>query len=128
MHPGETVHVQILRKGEYRDIAVPLFSGKRVPMPFTLYPRLGAVRQDSWLEHTLDSLHLRPWADSIAKQIRNITDVDYCTVPFTSRPSPFRLNAVTYCNIIRCALARLRGRLTKVYGTVQMRDRLGGRD
>jgi hypothetical protein len=36
------------------------------------------------------------WADTIAKQIEITSDEDFCSVPITNRPNPFRLNAITY--------------------------------
>jgi len=96
MYAGDTLHVQILRNGELRVIPVVLLAGKRAPMTFIEPPGLGPVRQNTWLEHTLDSAKLQDKADSIEKQIRVISDMDMNTVPFTARPNPFRLNAITY--------------------------------
>ncbi len=96
MHPGDVLNVLILRNGEMKTIPVPLLAGKRAPMTFTEPNGLGPIRRNSWLQHTLDSANLTAKADSIEKQIRIISDMDMNTVPFTERPNPFRLNAVTY--------------------------------
>ena len=94
--PGDTMHFQLIRNGQMREIAVPLFAGKRTPMSYLEFPELGPIRKNSWMQTTLDSLHLTHFADSIAEQIAGAADIDFCDLPFTSRPSPFRLNAVTY--------------------------------
>jgi hypothetical protein len=99
-HAGDTLHFEVIRMqkmvGEVLEIPVPLYTGKRTPAAYTDYPELGPIRKNSWMQTTLDSLHLTHFADSISEQIASAADVDFCTKPFTERPSPFRLNAVTY--------------------------------
>lgn len=92
---GDTMHFKIVRDGVVKEISVKLNSGKRAPMPYREYPELGPLRQ-SWMQKTLAEKKLTNWADTIAKQIVGIADLDFCDLPFTDRPSPFRLNAVTY--------------------------------
>ncbi len=96
MHAGDTMHFQLIRNGEMKEVIVPLYSGKRSPATYSDYPELGPLRKNSWMQTTLDSLHLTHFADSIAEQIAGAADIDFCDLPFTDRPSPFRLNAVTY--------------------------------
>src|SRR5581483_2431828 len=94
---GDTMTFQIIRKGTILNVPVPLIAGKRIPaMSYSDYPALGPVRNDSWMERTLTEKGLRPWADTIAKQIAAIADLDFCDAPFSERPNPLRLNAVTY--------------------------------
>ncbi|HZV12407.1 MAG TPA: hypothetical protein VFA55_04270, partial [Candidatus Kapabacteria bacterium] len=95
MHAGDTLHVEYIRNAEVRNMDVPLIAGKITPMPYTAPPQLGPVRA-SWLQKTLAEKGMTGWADTIAKQIEITSDEDFCTVPFTNRPNPFRLNAITY--------------------------------
>ena len=99
-HAGDTLHFEVIRMnhgaGEIREIPVPLFTGKRTPTTYTEFPELGPLRKNSWMQTTLDSLGLTHFADSISEQIASAADMDFCTMPFTDRPNPFRLNAVTY--------------------------------
>jgi hypothetical protein len=92
---GETMHFKIVRDGVVKEIPVKLTSGKRAPMQYIDYPELGPLRH-SWMQRTLAEKKLTDWADTIAKQIASIADLDFCDLPFADRPSPFRLNAVTY--------------------------------
>lgn len=97
MHTGDTLVVDFLRKSKPMRVTVPLTGGK--PLPARAYTEpagLGPVRTDSWLQNTLKEKHLTAYADTIAKQIAGLADMDYCDRPFTARPDPFRLNAVTY--------------------------------
>lgn len=96
MHPGDTLRFQVIRNGAIKEIPVPLKSGKRSPMAYSDPAGLGPLRTESWMQRTLRQKDLTSWADTIAKQIAGIADLDFCDLPFTSRPSPFRLNAVTY--------------------------------
>ncbi len=96
LHIGDTMHFEVIRNGEIKEIPVRLFGGKRITMPYSDYPSLGAVRTDSWMTRTLKEKGLTDWADTIAKQIAGIADLDFCDLPFTARPNPFRLNAITY--------------------------------
>lgn len=93
--PGEVMQFQIIRNGAVREIPVKLLTGKRSIIPFTEPAALGSIR-NSWLQKTIDSNGLRGWMDTIARQIANNADIDFCDKPFTSRPNPFRLNAITY--------------------------------
>jgi hypothetical protein len=96
MHVGDTLDFELIRDRVVRHINVPLTGGKRIIMHYDDYHDLGAIRTDSWLEKTLAEKNMRPWADTIAKQMASIADLDFCDAPFTERPNPFRLNAVTY--------------------------------
>src|SRR5665213_1994596 len=97
MKIGDTMHFQIIRNGRIRVIPVPLFGGNRIPpMTYWDYAGLGPLRKDSWMQRTLAEKGLTGWADSIAKQIAAVADLDFCDEPFTNNPNPFRLNAVTY--------------------------------
>jgi len=93
---GDTLQVQFLRNGELRQLAVPLFTGTRVKIPYADPAGLGPIRKDSWMQRTLAEKGLRGWADTIAEQIAGVADMDFSDVRFADRPSPFRLNAVTY--------------------------------
>jgi len=95
-HSGETMLFQIIRDSVVRDVAVPLIAGKRTQMSYSDYPALGPTREHSWMQKTLVEKGLTSWADTIAKQLANIADLDFCDAPFTDRSNPFRLNAVTY--------------------------------
>ncbi|MCE7934316.1 MAG: PDZ domain-containing protein [Chlorobi bacterium CHB2] len=100
MRPGDTAWLSILRDGKIKEHPIPLAAATRVPMPFleptfngrTLFPAI----EESWLARTLAQHQLLPWGDTIKKQMRVISDQDFCTVPFAGRPNPWRLNAVTY--------------------------------
>lgn len=97
MHNGDVLRFDFLRGGQRRQLSVLLFGGKRLPpRQFTEPAGLGPVRRDSWLQTTLREKGLRSYADTIAMQIAGLADLDYCDRPFTQRPDPFRLNAVTY--------------------------------
>ncbi|MDP4287236.1 MAG: PDZ domain-containing protein [Bacteroidota bacterium] len=96
MHGGDTLQFQIIRNGEIREIPVPLHTGKRSPMAYSEPAGLGPLRVNSWMQRTIAANGLTGWADTIAEQIANAADIDFCDLPFTSRPSPFRLNAITY--------------------------------
>jgi hypothetical protein len=93
--PGEIMQFQIIRGGAMREIPVKLLTGKRSVIAFNEPAGLGPIR-NSWLQKTIDEHGLRGWTDTIARQIANNADVDFCDKPFASRPSPFRLNAITY--------------------------------
>jgi hypothetical protein len=94
--PGDTMHFEIFRGNQLKNIDVPLIAGKRIPvMAYTEPAGLGPLRK-SWLQKTLQEKKLTNWADSIAKQIAANADADYCDAPFSERSNPFRLNAVTY--------------------------------
>ncbi|MDP4237333.1 MAG: PDZ domain-containing protein, partial [Bacteroidota bacterium] len=93
--PGDIINFQIIRDGAVREIPVKLLTGKRSKMEYSKPPQLGPIR-NSWLQKTIKEKGLNSWADTIAKQIASIADMDFCDKPFTDRPSPFRLNAVTY--------------------------------
>jgi hypothetical protein len=93
--PGDIMNFQIIRDGNVREIPVKLLTGKRSKIEFSKPPELGPIR-NSWLQKTITEKGLNGWADTIAKQIANNADIDFCDKPFTDRPSPFRLNAVTY--------------------------------
>lgn len=100
MRAGDTVWFSILRDGVVKEIPVRLATATRAPMPFLeptfngrlLFPAI----QTSWLAQTLAQKQLTAWGDTIKKQMRIISDQDFCTVPFAGRPNPWRLNAVTY--------------------------------
>jgi hypothetical protein len=96
MNPGDTARFTIIRNGVVRDLPVPVSAAQHVPMSFTSPARLGPVRKDSWLQGAIERNGLTDWTTTIRKQIRTITDQDFCTVPFAGRPNPWRLNAVTY--------------------------------
>jgi hypothetical protein len=97
MHAGDTMHFEIFRGNQLKDVDVPLFSGKRIPpMSYTEPVGLGPLRKNSWMQRTLTEKGLTYFADSIAEQIAGNADMDFCDAPFTDRPNPFRLNAVTY--------------------------------
>ncbi len=96
MHVGDTMHVQIIRNGKIMMIPVPLTGGHWTPMTYTKPAGLGPIRKNSWMQKTLAEKGLTGWADTIAKQIAAVADYDFCDAPFTKRPNPFRLNAVTY--------------------------------
>ena len=93
--PGDIMNFQIIRNGVLREIPVKLLRGKRSKIEYSKPPELGPIR-NSWLKKTITEKGLTGWADTIAKQIANNADVDFCDKPFTDRPNPFRLNAVTY--------------------------------
>lgn len=100
MRPGDTVWFSILRDGVVKEIPIRLATATRTAMPFleptfsgrTLFP----ATQASWLGRALAEKQLTAWGDTIKKQMRVISDQDFCTVPFAGRPNPWRLNAVTY--------------------------------
>lgn len=96
MKAGEVLQVQFIRDGVTKTIPVPLTSATRTPMPYTNPPRLGDIHKDTWLQQTLAKTNLTEAARIIEKQMRIVADQDYCMVPFAKRPSPWRLNAVTY--------------------------------
>lgn len=96
MKVGDTLDFEYIRDRAVHHTRVPLTGGKRITMPYHQYTELGTVRNDSWLTKTLTEKNMRPWADTIAKQMASIADLDFCDAPFTDRPNPFRLNAVTY--------------------------------
>jgi len=93
--PGDIMNFQIIRDKVVREIPVKLLTGKRSKIEYSKPPELGPIR-NSWLQKTITEKGLNGWADTIAKQIANNADVDFCDKPFADRPSPFRLNAVTY--------------------------------
>jgi hypothetical protein len=93
--PGDVMTFQIIRNGAVREIPVKLLTGKRQHIDFTEPAGLGPIR-NSWLQKQIAEKGLKGWADTIAKQIANNADVDFCDKPFTNRPNPFRLNAITY--------------------------------
>ena len=95
-HAGDTLHFQIIRGSKLIDVPVLLFTGKRNTMAYTEFTELGPIRKNSWMQTTLAEKGLTHFADTIAEQIASAADMDFCTVPFANRPSPFRLNAVTY--------------------------------
>ncbi len=95
-HAGDTLHFEIIRGSEIREVPVLLFTGTRTPAAYSDYPELGPIRKNSWMQTTLAEKGLTNFADTIAEQIASAADMDFCTVPFAGRPSPFRLNAVTY--------------------------------
>ncbi|HWF43944.1 MAG TPA: PDZ domain-containing protein [Candidatus Kapabacteria bacterium] len=97
MKIGDTMQFQIIRGGRTMILPVPLFGGHRIPaMTYSDYAGLGPLRKNSWMERTLAEKGLTGWADSIAKQIAGVADLDFCDEPFANRPNPYRLNAVTY--------------------------------
>jgi len=97
MKMGDTMHFQVIHHGQIHMIAVPLLAGNRIsPMKYWDYGGLGPLHKDSWMQRTLSEKGLTGWGDSIAKQIAAIADFDFCDARFTSRPNPFRLNAITY--------------------------------
>lgn len=93
---GDTLNFEIIRDRSIRHVPVVLTGGKRSIVPFKGYASLGEVRKDTWLQQTLAANGITAEADTIAKQLAAIADMDFCDAPFTSRPHPFRLNAVTY--------------------------------
>jgi hypothetical protein len=96
MHAGDTLHIEFLRNGVVHNLPILLFTGHWSPMAYTEPAGLGPIRKNSWMQRTLAEKGLTGWADTIAEQISKNADQDYCTMPFTDRPNPFRLNAVTY--------------------------------
>jgi hypothetical protein len=97
MKIGDTMQFQIIRGGRTMVLPVLLFGGHRIPpTTYSDYAGLGALRKNSWMQRTLAEKGLTGWADSIAKQIAGVADLDFCDEPFTDRPNPFRLNAITY--------------------------------
>ena len=96
MHAGDTLHVEFLRNGKMQKLPILLSTGHWSPMTYTEPAGLGPIRKDSWLQRTLAEKGLTGWADTIAEQLAKNADQDYCTMPFTNRDNPFRLNAVTY--------------------------------
>ncbi|MCC7439321.1 MAG: PDZ domain-containing protein [Armatimonadetes bacterium] len=100
MRPGDTAWFRILRDGVVREFPIRLATATRTPMPF-LEPQFNGrgvfpTTQASWLGQTLAEQGLTAWGDTIKKQMRVISDQDFCTVPFAGRPNPWRLNAITY--------------------------------
>ncbi|MBL7986838.1 MAG: hypothetical protein JNJ94_02085 [Chlorobi bacterium] len=100
MQQGDTAWFSILRDGVVREIPIRLAAAIRTPMPF-LEPTFNGrpvfpATQQSWLAQALAEQQLTGWSDTIKKQMRVISDQDFCTVPFAGRPNPWRLNAVTY--------------------------------
>ncbi len=97
MSPGDTARFRIVRAGVARDLMVPVRAPERAPMPVPPAPAgLGPVVEQSWLARTLEQTNLTERARTIQKQMCVVADQDFCTVPFTQRRSPWRLNAVTY--------------------------------
>lgn len=96
MHPGDIVTLRVIRDNKLMDITVPLFAATRTPMNFMEPPRLGTIRENTWLKQTIAQNSMEEWVKNIQRQMRIVADQDYCTVPFAGRPNPWRLNAVTY--------------------------------
>ena len=101
--PGDTVRFTIQRDGAVRVIPVRLETGKRTPMGELGFDRAGRrsdpfgdIRKGGWLQKTLEEKGLTEWSRTIGKQLRIVADQDFCTAPFTERPNPWRLTAVTY--------------------------------
>ena len=93
---GEPARFMIARDGKVMEVPVPLKRAIRTPTPFRPIDALGGERTDSWLNIFVRDNGLLEWTRTIQKQMRNVADLDFCTVPFTGRPSPWRLNIVTY--------------------------------
>lgn len=95
-HPGDVMRFEVIRGHDVKQIDVPLHTGIRAPMAYWDYLGLGPVRTNTWMQRTLAEKGLTSWADTISKQLAGIADNNFCDVPFTARPNPFRLNAITY--------------------------------
>lgn len=97
LRPGEAAQFEIVRNGVFSRLSVPAIAAVRAPLPVPPDPPgLGPVRAGSWLAKSIATLGLIERAQVIQKQLCIVADQDFCTVPFTARPSPWRLNAVTY--------------------------------
>lgn len=96
MNPGDTARFTLIRDGKVREMNVVVTPATRITIPFTAPPQLGPVVTNSWLQRMIAEKGLVEWTGAIQKQIRSITDQDFCTVPFAGRPNPWRLNAITY--------------------------------
>ncbi|MEO5929469.1 MAG: hypothetical protein ABIR47_06020 [Candidatus Kapaibacterium sp.] len=96
MKPNEIASFMMIRNGKVSELRVPVTAARQIAMPFTSPARLGPVRTNTWLQKAIEKNNLGEWSTTIRKQIRAITDQDFCTVPFAGRPNPWRLNAVTY--------------------------------
>ncbi len=92
---GDSVTITELKNGKLQDFPVKLIPIITYPMPYK-DPGLGEVKPNSWLQQQIDKFKLNSWADSIKKQMAVASISDYNKVPFSDKPNPWRLNAVTY--------------------------------
>jgi hypothetical protein len=91
----DTVTITALKNGNPTEFPVKLIAIKTYPMPYK-DPGLGEVKPNSWLQQKIDEFKLNGWADTIKKQMAEASISDYNKVPFSDKPNPWRLNAVTY--------------------------------
>jgi len=96
MPDGATARFTLARDGKVLEVDVPLKRAVRTPMSFRPIDALGSPHVTSWLNTFIHEQNLVDWTRTIQKQMRNVADQDFCTVPFAGRPNPWRLNAVTY--------------------------------
>lgn len=93
--PGEELKLTIRRNGNTMNIPVPLIGFERTPTSYSMPPRLGPIRDTSWLSERIEENGLVEWAREIQRQMKVIADMDFSRVKFAGRPNPWRLNVVT---------------------------------
>jgi hypothetical protein len=94
--PGDVVKLKLARRDKILTIPVKLKVPDVIKMPFTLPAELGEIRKDSWLALEVGKHDLKTPLTETLRQIAACADMESGDVPFTDRPNPWRLNAITY--------------------------------
>lgn len=94
--PGDFLKATVRREGKEKSFRVKLISEPPIQMTCAEPPELGSVRADSWLAEALARNGLADSVRETLSQIAAVADMDAGNLPFTDRPNPWRLNAVTY--------------------------------
>jgi hypothetical protein len=94
--PGDSIRFSVLRSGRLVDVPVRVSAARLAPMRLVEKPWLDRSRPPSWLEKTIAAKNIESWTSTINRQIALVADLDFSTVEFAGRPSPFRLEDITY--------------------------------
>jgi hypothetical protein len=92
---GDFITINVLKNGKVIDLKAKLIGLHLVELP-VIDPGIGKIRDNTWLKNRIDEFKLKDWTDEIQKQMMTIGSSDYNTVPFSDKPLPWRLNAITY--------------------------------
>jgi len=94
--PGDKVKLKLIRNRKVLSIPVKLKTSETTAMIYTSPEELGDVRKSSWLSQAVERHNLGQPLSETLRQIAACADMEAGDIPFANRPSPWRLNVMTY--------------------------------
>lgn len=93
---GDIIRLKLVRGRKIKTVKVRLKVSSSTEMSYSKPPELGDVRPSSWLSQAVERHNLQEPLDETLRQIAACADMEAGDIRFTERPSPWRLNAMTY--------------------------------